>query len=84
MPKPSSIFPGPSRSEVFCPGTVHTVKATPIVPTIPATRRASAVTSARGRPSAAAAPATYQTPRKQNNKYRRTTITQFKSRTMLE
>jgi len=58
MPRPSSIFPGPSRSEVFCPGIVHTVKATPIVPTIPATRRATSATSGRGRPAAAAAPAT--------------------------
>lgn len=58
MPKPSSIFPGPSRSEVFCPGNVHTDNATPIVPTSPATRRASAATSTRGRPAAATAPAT--------------------------
>lgn len=60
MPKPSSIFPGPSRSEVFCPGRVHTVKATPIVPTIPAIRRAISAISGSGRPAAAAAPATWQ------------------------
>lgn len=58
IPRPSSIFPCPSRSEVCWPGTVHTVKATPIVPTIPATRRASAATTAKLRPAAAAAPAT--------------------------
>lgn len=58
MPKPSSIFPGPSRSEGFCPGIVHTVNATPIVPTISATRFATVVTSVSDCPAAAAAPAT--------------------------
>ncbi len=39
---------------------VPTVNATPIVPTMPATRRASAATSGRSCPAVAAAPATYQ------------------------
>lgn len=58
IPRPSSIFPGPKRSEVTCPGNVQTDNATPIVPTISDARLASAATSARGRPQAAAAPAT--------------------------
>lgn len=58
IPRPSSIFPGPKRSDVTCPGSVQTDSATPIVPTISDAHFASAATSASERPAAAAAPAT--------------------------
>lgn len=61
IPRPSSINPGPNRSDVTCPGSVQTDKATPIVPTSSDACCASAATSARERPAAAAAPATYKT-----------------------
>lgn len=57
IPRPSSIFPGPKRSEVAWPGNVQTDNATPIVPTISDARLASAATASRERPDAAAAPA---------------------------
>lgn len=58
IPRPSSIFPGPKRSDVTWPGSVQTERATPIVPTISDAYFASAATSSRERPAAAAAPAT--------------------------
>lgn len=58
MPSPSSIFPAPKRSEGLWPGKVHTDNATPIVPIISDAHFASAATSLRERPAAAAAPAT--------------------------
>lgn len=58
IPRPSSIFPGPKRSDVTRPGSVPTDRATPIVPTISDACFASAATSSTERPAAAAAPAT--------------------------
>lgn len=58
-PSPSSIFSGPKRSDVACPGSEQTVSATPMVPTISDACFASAATSSKERPAAAAAPATY-------------------------
>lgn len=59
IPRPSSIFSGPKRSDVAWPGSVQTDNATPIVPITSDACWASAATSARDRPAAAAAPATY-------------------------
>ena len=59
IPRPSSIFLGPKRSEVTCPGNVQTESATPIVPTTSDACFASAATATRDKPASAAAPATY-------------------------
>lgn len=59
IPRPSSIFPGPKRSDVTRPGKLQTDNATPIVPIISAACFASAATAEREKPQAAAAPATF-------------------------